>query len=84
MDTKALAAEIAARLRAERARLNLTLKDAGKLSGVHFVSISRYEQGNRVPTVESLYLLAEAYGVTVGSLLPDAAPRTRKRGGKSA
>lgn len=86
MDTTKLAEAIAARLRVERARLNMTLKDAGKASGVHYVSISRYEQG-KVPTVDALYRLAEVYGVDVSALLPPSAevadlPKP-KRGKKS-
>lgn len=88
MDTEVLATEIASRLRAERGRANLTLREAGDKSGVHYVSISRYEQG-KMPTVDCLYRLAEAYGVEVASLLPppgtikvsplpDAAPPKKK------
>jgi transcriptional regulator with XRE-family HTH domain len=82
MDTTRLASEVAARLRAERARTNLTLREAGDRSGVHYVSISRYEQG-KLPTLEALYSLAEAYGIEAGSLLPEMAtvadlPRSKK------
>jgi len=72
MNTQQLAAEVAARLRAERARINLTLRDAGERSGVHYVSISRYEQG-KLPTLDALFRLAEAYGVEPGVLLPPIA-----------
>lgn len=66
---------IAARLRAERARVNLTLREASERSGVHYVSISRYEQG-KIPTLEALYRLAEVYGVEPSVLLPSAAEVT--------
>ncbi len=69
MDTSRLAKEVAARLRAERARVNLTLREVGQQAGVHYVSISRYEQG-KLPTLEALYALAETYGVEPGVLLP--------------
>lgn len=72
MNQKQLAAEVAARLRAERARLNLTLREAGEKSGVHYVSLSRYEQG-KLPTLAALYSLAEAYGVEATTLLPPVA-----------
>jgi transcriptional regulator with XRE-family HTH domain len=83
MDTSRLAKEVAARLRAERARVNITLREAGKRAGIHYVSISRYEQG-KLPTLEALYVLAETYGVEPGVLLPVMAtvadlPRKRKR-----
>ena len=65
----ALAGEVASRLRAERARVNLTLREAGEKAGIHYVSISRYEQG-KLPTLEALYSLAHAYGIEPGVFLP--------------
>ena len=87
-----LAPQISARLRVERARANLSLREAAAKSGVHYVSISRYEQG-KWPPLQALYLLARAYGVDVATfLVPDPgapvaapAPRSpdaRKRKGK--
>lgn len=83
MNTEALAREVAARLRAERARANLTLREAGERANVHYVSIGRYEQG-RLPTIEALYSLAEVYGVEPEILLPPMAsvadlPKRRKK-----
>lgn len=72
MNKGQLGTEVAARLRAERARADLTLRDAGERAGIHYVSISRYEQG-KLPTLEALYLLAEVYGVEPGVLLPPMA-----------
>ena len=72
MKKKQLAEAVAARLRAERARANLTLRDAGAKSGVHYVSISRYEQGDKLPTLEALFKLAEAYGVDAATLIPSS------------
>lgn len=72
MNAEQLATEVAARLRAERARANLTLREAGGRAGVHYVSISRYEQG-KLPTLSALYQLAEAYGVEAVALLPPMA-----------
>lgn len=77
-----LADELAARLRAERARANLTLREAGDRAGLHFGSIHRYEQGRKLPALESLYLLAEAYGVDVAALLPPLSAVGGKRKGK--
>lgn len=80
-----LADEIAARLRAERARANLTLREAGLKARIHYVSISRYEQG-KLPTLDALYRLAKLYGVEPAALLPPMAsvadlpsPRPRKK-----
>lgn len=67
-----LADEVAARLRAERARLNLTLREVGERSGIHFVTISRYEQG-AIPTVDAVYRLARVYGVEAAAFFPPTA-----------
>jgi transcriptional regulator with XRE-family HTH domain len=72
MNATQLAAEVAARLRAERARVNLTMREAAGRAGIHFASVSRYEQG-KLPTLEALYSLAEVYGVEPGVLLPPLA-----------
>lgn len=84
MDTSKLTQEVAARLRAERARCNLTLREAGEKAGVHYVSISRYEQG-KLPTIDALYKLADAYGIEASTLLPPMASvedLPKKRGKK--
>jgi len=70
MDTKPIMNELAARLRSHRARLNWTLKDAANKSGVHFVTISKYESGNKLPTLDALYRIAGAYGIEASELLP--------------
>lgn len=72
MNAKQLSEAVAGKLRAERARVNLTLREAGEKAGVHYVSISRYEQG-KLPTLDALFRLAEAYGVEVADLLPTSA-----------
>jgi hypothetical protein len=81
---EAVAAVLSSHLRAERARLHLTLREAGERAGVHYVSISRYEQG-KLPTLEALYSLAEAYGIEPTVLLPpmaSVADLPKKRKGK--
>ena len=70
MDTEAIMTELATRLRVERARLNWTLEQAASASNVHYVTISRYENAKKLPTLDSLYKLASAYGVEAYSLLP--------------
>lgn len=59
---------IASRLRMERARLDLTLKEAGERSGVSYVSICRYERGE-LPRLDALNKLATAYGVPLAAFL---------------
>lgn len=69
-----VAAQIAARLRAERARLDLTQEQAGNRAGVSWITIHRAEQGKVLPSLETLYRLAWAYGVDVTALLPTDPP----------
>lgn len=78
-----VAGQIAARLRAERARLDLTQKAAGERAGVSWITIHRAE-GGALPTLETLYKLAWAYGVDVLALLPSdpPPPEPKKRKGK--
>jgi transcriptional regulator with XRE-family HTH domain len=61
---------LAAKLQAAREAAGLTQHVAADRSGVHHVSIARFEKGQRVPTIATLYKLALAYGVVVGELLP--------------
>jgi ribosome-binding protein aMBF1 (putative translation factor) len=82
MDTTPIMHELATRLRIERARNDWTLEQAAAASGVHAVTISRYENAKKLPTLESLYLLAKAYGVEAASLVPPNAlgmlPKAKK------
>jgi len=75
--------ELAARLRAERARMGITLREAGERSGVHYGSIYRYEN-EKLPTIDALYRLAVLYGVEATALLPPnqliLLPPTKKKG----
>lgn len=64
---------LAARLVAAREAAGLSVQAAADRSGVHGVSIARFEKGRRVPTIATLCKLAEAYGVSPGDLLPPPA-----------
>lgn len=72
MDTEPIMRELASRLRAERARLDLTLKEAAEKSGVHYVTISKYESGKKLPTMDALLKLAKAYGVLASQMIAEA------------
>lgn len=61
---------LAAKLRAAREASDLTQMEAGEKSGVHPVSIAKFETDVTAPTLRVLYKLAAAYEVTVCSLLP--------------
>jgi len=58
-----------AALRAAREAAGLSQVDAGERSGVHAVSIARFETDVRTPTIATLMKLADAYGVDVCELL---------------
>jgi DNA-binding XRE family transcriptional regulator len=79
---------LAARLGGGRARLKWTLKEAAERSGVHYVTISKYESGTKLPTLDLLYKLADAYGVECSAMIPPNAvgllPKKRPtKGGNS-
>jgi transcriptional regulator with XRE-family HTH domain len=63
---------LAAKLRAAREAAGLTQIQAGERSGVHHVSIAKFETDKSTPTLRVLYRLADAYGVDVADLLPTA------------
>lgn len=67
---------LAALLKTAREVAGLTQTQAGERSGVHQISISRFETDKATPTIRVLYKLATAYGVDVCDLLPH---RRRKR-----
>ena len=70
---------LADRLKAAREAAGLSQQQAGEASGVHHVSIARFETDKRVPTLAALYKLAAAYGVTVAEMLPDPPGRKKVR-----
>jgi transcriptional regulator with XRE-family HTH domain len=70
MATRTTIPGLAARLHSAREAAGLTLQAAADRSGVHLVSISRFEKDRRVPTIATLCKLADAYGITPGELLP--------------
>jgi transcriptional regulator with XRE-family HTH domain len=67
-----------AKLKLAREAAGLTQIEAAAKSGVHQVSIARFETDVRVPTLRALYKLAEAYGVDVCDLLPHPPKGKRK------
>lgn len=61
------------RLRALRNEREITLTDLSAATGVSVSTLSRLESGARRPTLELLFPLAKAYGVTLDELV-DAPP----------
>jgi transcriptional regulator with XRE-family HTH domain len=71
------------RLREWRARRGESLYTLAEKSRVHFVTISRIEQGRLSPTVATLEKLAKALGIRVRDFFPTderTAKRSRKGG----
>lgn len=56
------------RLRMERARTNETQKQVAERIGITASALCYYEQGARVPTMQTLRKLAEGYGVSLDYL----------------
>lgn len=68
------------RLREWRDKRGESLYTLAAKSGVHFVTISRIEQGHLSPTVATLEKLAEALNITVRDFFPVGRPKARKGG----
>ena len=66
------------RLREWRDRRGESLYTLAEKSGVHFVTISRIEQGRMSPTVALLEKLAPSLGITVRDFFPVERPKARR------
>ncbi len=61
--------ELAARLKNSRLRTGLTQEQAGRLVGIKGQTLSIYENGNGLPSLEVFYKLAGNYKVSTDWLL---------------
>ncbi|MFO7941766.1 MAG: helix-turn-helix transcriptional regulator [Bacillota bacterium] len=68
--------ELGGRLRRYRERAGLSIYDVEKMVGKHFTTISKYERGERQPSVRMLRELAEIYEVPVGRIVADVEEST--------
>ena len=66
------------RLRDWRLGKSESLYTLAAKSGVHFVTISRIEQGHLSPTVATLEKLAKGLGITVRDFFPVERPKARR------
>ena len=57
------------RIRELRRQKNLSQKELGKIVGLHYTHISRYERGLSIPASDTLKRLAEGLGVTADYLI---------------
>jgi transcriptional regulator with XRE-family HTH domain len=71
--TAQIVAEVASRLRAERARKQLTLTDIERMTGIPRATVNNYERGRSSPRVEHLIALAGALGLDASDLIPSPA-----------
>ena len=60
---------LAKRIKELRKEKNLTQEDLGKLINVTKVSICCYENGTRIPTLETIVALADIFEVSLDNLL---------------
>ncbi|WP_326555301.1 helix-turn-helix domain-containing protein [Micromonospora sp. NBC_01813] len=70
------------RLRALRKQRETTLAELSTVTGISVSTLSRLESGDRKPTLELLFPLAKAYGVTLDELVdapPTGDPRVHLR-----
>jgi transcriptional regulator with XRE-family HTH domain len=66
------------RLREWREKRGESLYTLAEKSGVHFVTISRIEQGHLSPTVATLEKLAKGLGISVRDFFPVERPKARR------
>ena len=60
---------IGKRIRSERIKRGMTLKNVGDVIGVTFQQVRKYELGDNRITVCRLYALAESWGMDIGDFL---------------
>ncbi len=70
---------IGQRLASIRLSRNETLEQAAESVGITYVSLSRYENGHRMPKMDILSKLAAHYGVTVDYLMNGDTPQDQER-----
>jgi|LSQX01.1.fsa_nt_gb transcriptional regulator with XRE-family HTH domain len=59
------------RLRRSRIKLDLTLKDVNRLTGISVSFLSEIERGKTNPSIETIQKLANCYKVPIKDLMPD-------------
>jgi transcriptional regulator with XRE-family HTH domain len=67
-------AQFGKRLRALRKQMKLSQTRLGKMAGVHYNHIGRYERGIALPSLVVIDRLARAFGVSVDTLINGPAP----------
>jgi len=81
MDDKTYARGVGERVRAARDAAGLTLAQLSERAAIAVPHLSRLEAGPHLPTLKTVKRVADALGVTVCDLLPDAPAKKPKRKG---
>lgn len=84
IDSMAAPFDFGSRLREERRRQGLTLREVAELSGISVSQLSRLEHGHRRPDWDHLVSLSRALGVPAAYWFPDAAGSPPPRGAEAA
>lgn len=66
-------------LKAERLRQGLSQNGVARRAGLHHSMILRVENGDRMPTIDTLLRIADALDVDLGAIITDVSLVVRKR-----
>lgn len=64
------------KIRYYRKKCGYSIRRLSELTGVHYVSICRYELGKTVPSIRNLIRLSEALGCSVSDLIETNGAKT--------
>lgn len=79
-----LAHKLGAIIATGRKTLGMTQEEFAGVIGVEPVTISRFERGLTIPSLQRLLVIAKALGVSIGELFAEASPLTTDRARKVA
>ena len=74
--------DIGQRIKEARLSFSITRKELGKHAFVSQFSIANYEVGRRMPDIETLWLIADFFGMTLDDLVgrvPPTEPKVKNR-----
>lgn len=74
VDSTTIASEIGQRIARHRKRAGMSQTALAAAAGLHRTNVWRFETGENVPKIDTLYRIADALGVLPWSLLPEPEP----------
>ncbi|AUA18727.1 S24 family peptidase [Streptococcus suis] len=74
MNEKELARYIGQRIKEYRTQINLTQKELAEKLGMGHTTVANYEKGFRSPKKDTLFDLADVFGVSIDDLFPERHP----------